>query len=106
MKEFTNNYFMALSESKETRYGYWYAFRAWRNSVEKKADFFTLDDFNLNNEETHDIIECLKEAGVTEFAITNTSTALMNMLHGFVLEDMHRSHNREKLDRRRKRIYT
>lgn len=83
MTEFTNNYFKNLENSDEKRYGYWYAFRAYRKSVEKKADYFTLDCYCLNNERPQDVAECLRAAGVTEFAITDESTALMDMLHDF-----------------------
>ncbi len=66
-------------------YGYMKAYWAWKNSVENNADTFEMDDF-LWDKEVHGFVACLKEAGVSEFAITNRSTGLMDNLHALEKE--------------------
>lgn len=58
------------------------AYWAWENSFLSKADFFEVRDLPWEKD-AHDFIACLKEAGVTEFAITDKSTGLMDVLHAF-----------------------
>lgn len=56
------------------------AYWAWENSFLSKADFFEVRDLPWEKD-AHDFVACLKEAGVSEFAITDKSTALMDVLH-------------------------
>ncbi len=84
MTEFTNNYFRALKDSDEQRIGYWYACRAWKDSVSSKTNYFMFDEWIQDKKDIADFIECLKAAGVVEFALANHSTALMDTLHAFV----------------------
>ena len=59
------------------------AYRAFRMSDEKNSSEFELEDF-LWEREVPDFIEALKKAGITTFAYTNQSTAVMENLHAFV----------------------
>ena len=56
------------------------AYRAWQNSTANESSIFEVNDLPWDNE-AHDFITCLKEAGITEFAVTDQSTALMRVLH-------------------------
>ena len=47
------------------------AFCAWFNSVRDESSTF----------EVHDSVEALRAAGITKFAVTDQSTALMRLLH-------------------------
>ena len=62
--------------------GYMKAFRAWQNSTEYKADCFEVNDLPWERD-VHEFITCLKEAGITEFAVTDKSTGLVDVLHAF-----------------------
>ena len=56
------------------------AYRAWQNSSANESSYFEVNDLPWDKE-AHDFVETLKEAGITEFAITDQSTALMRVLH-------------------------
>lgn len=56
------------------------AFRAWKESVDHCADIFECNDLPWDKD-THDFVVTLREAGITELAITDRSTALMEGLH-------------------------
>ena len=61
------------------------AYRAWQNSTANESSLsgesiLEVNDLPWDNE-AHDFITCLKEAGITEFAVTDQSTALMRVLH-------------------------
>jgi len=60
--------------------GYMKAYRAWKNSTYYNADAFEVSDLPWERD-AHDFVACLKEAGVSEFAVTDKSTALMDVLH-------------------------
>lgn len=60
--------------------GYMKAYRAWQESTENQSSTFEVQDLPWAKD-AHDFIACLKEAGITEFAITDRSTALMELLH-------------------------
>ena len=65
--------------------GYMSAYRAWQNSTANESglngeSILEVNDLPWDNE-AHDFITCLKEAGITEFAVTDQSTALMRVLH-------------------------
>ena len=64
-------------------YGQCKAYRAWCSSVKYNCEIFVLDDF-LWDDEVDDFIQTLKEAGIKEFAYMNSSTAVMNNIHGFI----------------------
>ena len=65
--------------------GYIKAYRAWMESTEYNSDVFEVRDLPWEKD-AHDFIICLKEARVSEFAITDRSTALMDLLHAFEKE--------------------
>lgn len=58
------------------------AYWAWRHSSEIAQDILALDDF-LWEREVKDFCRTLREAGLTEFAYTNRSTAVMENIHAF-----------------------
>ena len=58
------------------------AYWAWKNSIEHETDFFEVRELPWEKDAL-DFIVCLKEAGVSEFAITDESTSLMDLLHAF-----------------------
>ena len=62
------------------------AYWAWENSFLSKADFFEVRDLPWEKD-AHDFVACLKEAGVSEFAITDKSTGLMDVLHALNKEE-------------------
>ena len=59
------------------------ACRAWCSSVRWNHEIFVLDEF-LWDDEIDDFIQILKEAGIKEFVYMNSSTAVMNNIHGFI----------------------
>ena len=56
------------------------AYRAWEYSKDNNLSIIALNDFLWENE-VKDFVDTLKEAGVTEFFYTNTSTAVMDNIH-------------------------
>jgi predicted peroxiredoxin len=56
------------------------AYRAWEHSTENNLDTIELNDF-LWEKEVEDFARTLKEAGISEFIYTCTSTALMDNIH-------------------------
>ena len=58
------------------------AYRAWAQSLSRKADELEMDDF-LWDKEVADFIEALRSAGIETFVYTNQSTAVMENLHAF-----------------------
>ena len=62
--------------------GAWKAYRAWAQTIEKEEDEVFMDDF-LWEYEIADFIETLRKAGIETFIYTNTSTAVMENIHGF-----------------------
>ncbi len=59
------------------------AYRAWCYSVKWGEDIIVLDQY-LWDDEIDDFIQTLKEAEIKEFAYMNSSTAVMNNIHGFI----------------------
>ena len=99
MTDYTNGYFemmkgiiechknsKAAAKSFPFTKGHMATYRAWLKTTENESSIFEFDG-NLWDEEIHDFIQGLKEAGITEFAITDQSTGLMRMLHGFEKEN-------------------
>ena len=62
------------------------AYQAWQNSTADESSTFEVNNLPWAKE-AHDFIATLKEAGITEFAITDRSTALMELLHVFADEE-------------------
>ncbi len=60
--------------------GYMKAYWAWQNSIGHSSDAFEVSELPWEKD-AHDFVACLKEAGVREFAITDRSTSLMDVLH-------------------------
>ena len=56
------------------------AYHAWFNSVRDESSTFEVRDLPWDKD-THDFVETLRAAGITEFAVTDQSTALMRLLH-------------------------
>ena len=56
------------------------AFWAWRYTNDNEFESFTMNDF-LWDKEVEDFARTMKEAGITEFVYTCTSTALMDNIH-------------------------
>lgn len=57
------------------------AVRAW----EPEAETFVATD-HLWTKDIHDFVACIREAGITTFLFTDTSTALMESIHEFAKE--------------------
>ena len=56
------------------------AYRAWQNSTANESSCFEVNGLPWAKD-AHDFITTLQEAGITEFAITDRSTALMELIH-------------------------
>lgn len=65
--------------------GAWKAYRAWAQTIEKDEDEIFMDDF-LWDREVADFIGTLRKAEIQTFIYTNTSTAVMENIHGFEAE--------------------
>ena len=88
MTEQTNTYFRVLeqasSESPLTD-GKHRAYIAWFNSFRNQSSAFEVDDLPWPRD-IHEFVETLRDAGVTEFAVTDRSTGLMEGLHKLAAE--------------------
>jgi len=62
------------------------AYRAWQCSMDNGSSYFEVPDLPWEKD-AHDFVTTLKEAGITEFAVTDRSTALMELLHVLVNEE-------------------
>ena len=83
MTEQTNTYFRALEQaSGESTLtdGKHRAYIAWFNSFRNQSSAFEVDDLPWPRE-IHEFVETIRAAGVTEFAVTDRSTGLMEGLH-------------------------
>lgn len=58
------------------------ACRNWSEAVRGGSDTFEVRDLPWARD-AHDFVEALRAAGITEFAVTERSTALMELLHEF-----------------------
>ena len=61
------------------------AYRAYYQSKENEQDELEMSDFLWDNE-VHDFVETLRQAGIESFIYTNESTACMENLHAFAAE--------------------
>lgn len=73
-----NTYFQAMNQTATDGQGK--AFRAWLRSVQSESGIFEVEDLPWAKD-THDFVETLRAAGSTEFAVTDRSTDLMELLH-------------------------
>ena len=85
----TNDYFYAMGkkEPKEVPSGAWYAYRAWRNSRDQQTTLFEATEIPWGRKAEQDAVDfvaALREAGVTEIAVTDSSSALMEGIHALV----------------------
>ena len=83
------------------------AYRAWQDSTANESSVNNESILEVNDlpwaKDAHDFVETLKEAGITEFAITDRSTALMELLHVFTDEECCKMISLCKLTRSEKR---
>ena len=56
------------------------AFRAWDTSLRNESSTFEVQNLPWDKD-IHDFVEALRAAEITEFAVTDDSTALMRCLH-------------------------
>lgn len=56
------------------------AYRAWEKTIRTESSAFEVEDLPWDKD-AHDFVETLRAAGITEFAVTDQSTALMRLLH-------------------------
>lgn len=61
------------------------AFCAWDKTIRNESSIFEVEDLPWDKD-THDFVETLRAAGITEFAVTDQSTALMRNLHHLAAE--------------------
>jgi len=61
------------------------AYWVYKMRRENDGDEFEMSDYCWDKE-FHDFIETLRKLGITEFTITNQSTALMENIYGFIAE--------------------
>ena len=83
MTEQTNAYFQNLEQaSSETPLtdGRHRAYIAWFNSFRNQSSTFEVNDLPWPRD-IHEFAETLRAAGITEFAVTDRSTGLMEGLH-------------------------
>ena len=85
----TNDYFYAMGKKapQEVSDGAWYAYRAWRNTRDNKTEPFEAAEIPWGSnvkQDAADFVAALREAGVTEIAVTDTSTSLLEGIHALV----------------------
>ena len=61
------------------------AFRAWDTSLRNESSTFEVQNLPWDKD-IHDFVEALRAAEITEFAVTDRSTGLMEGLHGLATE--------------------
>lgn len=82
----TNEWYEKYDEIKKSfpfSNGRYKAYCAWCSSVKWGEDIIVLDQY-LWDWEMDDFIQTLKEAKIKEFAYMNSSTAVMDNIHGFI----------------------
>jgi len=78
-----NTYFQTMeqADNKSTfTDGQLKAYRAWIESTLHESSAFEVQDLPWDRD-THDFVATLRAAGITEFAVTDQSTALMRLIH-------------------------
>ena len=88
MTDQTNTYFKALEQTSDNTPltdGQHRAYIAWFSSLRSKSSTFEVNDLPWPRD-IHEFVETLRAAGVTEFAVTDRSTGLMEGLHGLATE--------------------
>lgn len=79
----SNTYFQAMNQASTGIHftdGQLRAYRAWLESTRNESSTFEVQDLPWDRD-IHDFVETIRAAGVTEFAVTDQSTALMRLLH-------------------------
>lgn len=89
MNSQTDNYFYSMCKKTagEVPSGAWYAYRAWRDTCDNKTEPFEAAEIPWGRNVEQDMVAfvaALREAGVTEIAVTETSTSLMEGVHTLV----------------------
>jgi len=88
MTDQTNTYFRALEQASSNSPltdGQHRAYISWFNSFRNQSSVFEVDDLPWPRD-IRDFVETLRAAGVSEFAVTDRSTGLMEGLHLLVAE--------------------
>lgn len=85
----TNDYFYAMGKKapEVVPSGAWYAYHAWRNTRDYQTEPFEVPRIPWGSkvkQEAMDFVAALREAGVEEFAVTDTSTSLLEGIHALV----------------------
>ena len=75
-----NTYFQTIQNNAERTDGQDKACIAWIKTIRNESSIFEVEDLPWDRD-THDFVETLRAAGITEFAVTDQSTALMRLLH-------------------------
>lgn len=75
-----NTYFQNIQTNAERTDGQNKACIAWIKTTRNESSIFEVEDLPWDRD-THDFVETLRAAGITEFAVTDQSTALMRLLH-------------------------
>lgn len=60
--------------------------KEWTTHAGRKVSAYEFSGFCWDDKDVHDFITTLRDIGVRKFVVTNTSTALMDNLHGFADE--------------------
>lgn len=61
------------------------AYTAWHNTIDNESSTFEVSDLPWSKD-THDFVDALRAAGITEFAVTDRSSGLMDGLHNLAEE--------------------
>ena len=75
-----NTCFQTIQNNAERTDGQDKACIAWIKTIRNESSIFEVEDLPWDRD-THDFVETLRAAGITEFAVTDQSTALMRLLH-------------------------
>ena len=59
--------------------------KEWSTYADRKVKAYEFDSFCWDKD-VHDFISALRKIGVKKFVYTNTSTSVMDNLHGFAME--------------------
>ena len=91
----THNYFTALDKAAregtaKLTYGQMYALRAWEESRDAGLSIIEARELpwgsQIKDGQMKAFVDTLREAGVDEITVTETSTALMEIIHALVAE--------------------
>ena len=85
MTEQTNAYFRGLEQVSPISNGQHMAYIAWFNSVRNQSSIFEVNNLPWPRD-IYEFVETLRAAEVTEFAVTDYGTGLMEGLHRLTAE--------------------